>query len=289
MRPVRSIPFLLLSATSVGQVVNTVQNGVWTDPATWSCGCVPGSIQSLVIMHDVQVMGGLTMDQPQVQVTSTGSINMSFPDQVLINTSFMLEGHVFFQGMVTIQGLIDVSGMFEMTGTLVNNGQVVMDGGSMIIEGDLLNNQSIGGDGGICVYLSTNNAGSIIGTVDICDFSPTTTIPPLLDVNSGTVAGTVTYCTNSTCSPVGLGEVVLRQEISVIQNPAADHAVVEVSGENIVRGELITLDGRVITAGMHSVGNRLLIAHPGVNGFYLLRLFSDAGSSGAVRLCFTGR
>jgi hypothetical protein len=180
--------------------------------------------------------------------------------------------------------------MFEMTGTLVNNGQVVMDGGSMIIEGDLLNNQSIGGNGGICVYLSTNNVGSIGGTVDICDFSPTTTAPPILDMNSGTVAGTVTYCTNSVCSPVGLGEATLGQEISVIQNPAVDHAVLEASGENVVRGELVSLDGRVIAADMRSVGNRLLIAHPGVNGFYLLRLFSDAGSSlGAVRLCFVGR
>ena len=290
MHPRYALSFLLLSASASAQVVNTVQNGAWTSPATWSCACVPDSSQSLVIMHNVDVIGGLSLDQPQVQVTSTGNINMSFPDQVVLNTSFILEGHVFFQGSVTNLQLIDVQGTFELAGVLVNSAQVVMDGGSMIIEGDLLNYQLISGAGSICVYLLTNNNGLIAGTVDICDFSPTTTTPPILDMNSGTVAGTVTYCTNSVCSIMGVNDGKAPQTISITPNPAVDRAVVELPGQRIARGELLSMDGRVVEAGILPSGDRLLVEHPGANGCYLLRLFGTAGQRlGAVRLAFVGR
>ncbi|MEO8068194.1 MAG: hypothetical protein ABI599_10930 [Flavobacteriales bacterium] len=290
MRSYYALPFLLLATSAKAQIVTTVQDGPWTSPSTWSCGCVPAAPSSLVIMHNVGVFGSLVLDEPQVQVASTGSINMSFPDMVLISTAFIMQGHVFFQGTVTMAGLVDVSGLFEVTGMLVNNGQLTLSGGSMIIEGDLLNNQQISGNGSICVYLFTNNVGAINGAVDICDFSPTTTTPPILDANTGTVAGTVTYCTNSACGLSGVDNAAELSHILVSPNPAVDQAVVELPGQGIVRGELVSMDGRVMEAGILSTGDRLLIQHPGANGIFLLRLFGPAGQRlGTVRLAFTGR
>ncbi|MFZ1686698.1 MAG: hypothetical protein WAU70_04715 [Flavobacteriales bacterium] len=290
MRPRYALPFLLLTTFANAQVVTTVQDGPWTSPSTWSCGCVPAAPSSLVIMHNVGVFGSLLLDEPQVQVASSGSITMSFPDMVLISTAFSVQGHVFFQGTVTMAGLADVSGLFEVTGTLVNNGLLMLSGGSMIIEGDLLNNQQIDGNGSICVYLFTNNAGAINGAVDICDFSPTTPIPPIVDTNTGTVANTVTFCTNSVCAFSGLGYGADLNNISVSPNPATDHAVVELPAQRIAHGELVSMDGRMVGTRIMSSGDRLLVEHPGADGSYLLRLFGPAGERlGTVRLAFIGR
>jgi hypothetical protein len=41
---------------------------------------------------------------------------------------------------------------------------------------------------------STVNAGALTGTFDLCDMSPQTTVPPIIDINLGTVEPGITYC-----------------------------------------------------------------------------------------------
>lgn len=42
-----------------GQVITSVQDGAWSDPATWDCNCVPPVPAEMVVMHNVNLSGGL--------------------------------------------------------------------------------------------------------------------------------------------------------------------------------------------------------------------------------------
>lgn len=239
---------LLLFAPSLirAQVIATVQNGPWTNPSTWDCNCVPAPGDSLVITHSVEITGDLTFSFPQVQVTTTGELTMSFPATVILGGTFIIEGHVLLMGWISnAGGSIDVSGSFELIGVFSTDGDIVMDGGTMQVEGDLINYMSISGDGSICVYDSTNNQGTITGTVDICDATPTTSTAPIVDLNSGTIAGTVTYCTNSACAFAGVEEA-WADAVTAYPNPAG--RTMTVSGLGGIKGLLLVRDatGRAV-------------------------------------------
>lgn len=215
----RSFSTLILAAlfgTSSAQTVNTVQNGDWDAPSTWSCNCIPTPNSSLVIMHSVQLLGDLNMGFPQVQVTSTGEIMTTFPVNVINDGNFIMEGHVFFQGTFINLALVDITGFFEVAGVFHTDGDLVMDGGVLQVEGDFTNTAAVSGIGSICVYDITTNEGTISGTVDICDFTPTTAIAPIVDANTGTIEATVTYCTNSACAAGIAGSELMQVSISVV-------------------------------------------------------------------------
>ncbi len=235
MRVQYAFVLAILASTAQAQTVNTVQNGAWSAPATWSCNCVPVSTASLVVMHSVELLGDLTITNPQVQVTSTGEITTSFPVTLTLNGVFIMEGHVFISGWVYNYSLLDVTGLFEVAGDFISDGQVQMDGGTLIVEGGLTNYSSITGDGSICVVDSTVNHGSITGPLDFCDQSPTVGTPPFLDVNTGTVGSAVTFCTNSSCI-TGIADHAV-QVIALAPNPASDRMTIF----GTVAGDAITV------------------------------------------------
>jgi hypothetical protein len=58
----------------------------------------------------------------------------------------------------------------------------------------------------MCVVDTTENEGTISGTIDFCDWTPTVSTPPFIDYSPGTVESSVTFCQNSPCA-TGLTEV----------------------------------------------------------------------------------
>ena len=217
------LAFLLLPTVASAQIITTVQNGYWTDPATWSCGCVPGAGTTLEIMHSVEIASDLTFTFNQVHVTTSGEITMMFPAMILIGGTFTMEGHTLLIGDIrNVGGTINVFGYFEAIGTFLNDGELIMDGGVLQVEGNLVNTLLIDGIGSICVYDTTDNQSTIAGSVDICDATPTTSTTPIVDYNSGTIAGTVTYCTNSACGFAGIVEDPLGA-MALEPNPVRDH------------------------------------------------------------------
>ena len=230
------VPLLaLLASTAHAQTVNTVQDGAWNAPGTWSCNCVPGATASVVVMHSVQLLGDLTLTGPQLQVTSTGEITTSFPVTLTLSGVCIIEGHVFISGWVNNIGLLDITGLFEVAGDFTSDGQVLIDGGTLIVEGDFTNYSTITGDGSICVGDSTVNQGTISGPLDLCDQSPTVSSPPFLDENTGEVENTVTFCTNSACV-VGIADH-FASAISIAPNPANES--VQLVG--LATGDLISV------------------------------------------------
>jgi hypothetical protein len=184
-----------------------------------------------------------------------------------------MEGHMFLQGNVLSQGgTISVSGTLEVVGSFVNNGELIMDGGFFQVEGDLQNILLIDGDGSICVYDSTNNEGSINGTVDICDATPTTSIAPIVDQNTGTIAGTVTYCTNSVCSFAGI-EDHAQDRIGVYPDPAASGGSIRLTGDlrDLRSIALVDATGRTAQAWKPSDELQLKALDPGTYVLILQR------------------
>ena len=192
---------LVFPALLRAQTVSTVQNGAWTAPSTWDCACVPDYSQSLVIMHSVEILDALLIGHQQVQVMSTGEITMSFPGTISFNTVLLNEGHVLVMGDILNEGLFNNNGFAEVVGTFINDGSLISDAGALLrIEGDFVNQDLVQGEGAICVTDITDNQGTISGTLDLCDQTPTVNIAPFVDANTGVIESGITYCQNSPCA-----------------------------------------------------------------------------------------
>ena len=201
MRYVLAACFLAITSAGYAQTVVSAQNGPWLSPSTWDCACVPDFSQNVVIMHSVEINSALLLGHQQVQVTSVGEITMSFPETVSFNTVLINEGHVLVMGDILNQGLFNNAGFAEFIGTVLNDGSIISNAGAVMqIEGDFLNQDLLQGEGAVCVTDQTDNQGTISGTIDLCDWTPTVNMPPFIDLNSGTVESGVTFCQNSPCA-----------------------------------------------------------------------------------------
>lgn len=105
---------------------------------------------------------------------------------------------------------IEVLGDFLSGDTLGGTATFAHDG-MLSVSGDIYFSDDVSGSGNICVNGDSYNAATITGTLDFCDATGGD-----FDLNVGTIAGTVTYCSPG-CS-VGLTENF--QSWSVYPNPA---------------------------------------------------------------------
>ena len=223
-------------------------------------------------MHSVQMLGDLNMGFPQVQVTSAGEIVTTFPVNVINDGNFIMEGHVFFQGTFINLALVDITGFFEIAGVFHTDGDLVMDGGVLQVEGNFTNMAAVSGTGSICVYDITANEGTISGTVDICDFTPTTTTAPIVDANSGTIAPTVTYCTNSACATGIAGSALML--VSMLAEAGGDGVVLN----GLPIGAVVTVVdalGHICKEQRTSTARMELDATSFAGGVYRLMVRSD--------------
>lgn len=276
MRILQTLSFISTAILASAQTVNTVQNGDWFAASTWSCNCIPAASSSPVIMHSVTLNSDLFFSFPQTQVTSTGEITTPFPVNVMFGGVFIMEGHVFIAGTVSnAGGTLDIVGFFEVAGNFSNNGDLVMDGGVLQVEGNFINLASVDGTGSICVIDSTTNEGDISGTVDICDASPTVFTAPFIDENTGTIAGTVTYCSNSACA-TGIMDGSLAR-ISLGPNPANDRVQLHglLAGSTYL---IIDATGRTCTLGSASSDRTEVDVTALASGAYRVQVRTADGS-----------
>lgn len=277
MRAFSTALIVILINTTSAQTVNTVQNGDWNSPSTWSCNCVPAAGNSLVILHSVTLTNDLVFAFPQTQVTSTGEITTPFPVNVILGGVFIMEGHVFIAGTVNnAGGTLDIVGFFEVAGNFSSDGDLIMDGGILQVEGNFTNYLAVSGEGSICVVDITSNQGTITGTVDICDATPTTTTAPIVDDNSGTIAPTVTYCSNSACM-TGIDDAVLAR-LTVQQDVAGERLIVSQipAGSTLA---IIDASGRTCIIRSGSADRMVIDSSPLAGGLYHVVV----RSAGAVR------
>lgn len=188
---------------------------------------------------------------------NTGTImNSGFPGMVINND-------LYSSGTITNGTYIHVLRDLWNSETFTNNDYIVIDrtlytgdsvqftatftnNGLISIAQDMYSNQTVTGTGDFCIAGTTANSGSITGTLDICDLSGGS-----IDLNVGTVAGTVTFCSSS-CA-VGVDEKEEVASVSVYPNPFTNKLKLKVEGFDNAQFVLQNLLGqKLIDKTIHS-------------------------------------
>lgn len=200
MRASSLMAALALVPASRAQIVTSISDGDWDDPATWDCGCVP-VIDDLEVLHHVRFTGNTIVFNDSVHVAIGASLFNDTPYSIAITENIVCDGAMELIGDVDIDGSLLVHGSLEVEGELHNDNLLTVTGpGSNIrVDGDFVNAGTLDGDGDVCVTGLAANVGTMQGTLDVCDGTPTTTVPPILDWNSGTVGPDVTFCVTAAC------------------------------------------------------------------------------------------
>lgn len=135
--------------------------------------------------------------------TNTGNMQIS--------TSFLNTGDL----NVSASGLLVVQDNFLHGDTSVAASVHFVCDGTMRVNQDWGNADSISGSGQICIYGTSANWGSISGTLDMCDVSGGGQV----DGNFGTIAGSVTTCV----SPCNVGVAEYQNiPVQLYPNPSSD-------------------------------------------------------------------
>lgn len=225
------------------------------------------------------------------------------------------EGHAMFSGSVIVWGdwLNEAGGILEADTVTIWNGldnygdvfahRLIQFGNDSVagiamddfpatarIEcGSFKNHAHIMGSGTICVMDSSINysTGSISGTLDICDASLSTTSPPFIDLNLGTVSSEVGWCGGTACF-TGWRDV-RAVDLQVFPVPSVDGVFVR-TGVNMPIGHarMIGISGAVNEVAIASPGGPLRILRgPLPAGLYQLELLGQDGRRlGFARVLF---
>jgi hypothetical protein len=265
-----------LSIGSKAQVFLTAADGPWIDPATWACNCVPSVADSVEIAHHVTIQNSITLTNAWVHITPDGWMGYTSMGFLAITQPVLNEGTLYIIGDLDIDWPFDSPGHIEVNGDLFNDDSVNIGSAGLIrVNGNMANDGIIVGGGAICVSGITINNGDLLGTFDLCDGSPTTVVPPIIDTNNGTVDPGIVFCESGKCT-VGLDEALLAQ-VTVAPNPT--HGALLVEG--LPLGASCTLHdamGRTLSIDVERSDARRridLIALPA--GTYVLRVCVEQG------------
>lgn len=198
--------FLLGSTSCAAQTFHTVQNGIWNDPLTWDCGCIP-SINSVVIGHEITITTNMILFMDTVHVTNAGWLLMDAPHSVAMTETVINDATMELIGDIDVDGALIDNGIIHIDGDFHCDNLLHMGGpGTLFTCTNMANDGLVNGVGRICVAEATVNAGTIEGEVDFCDATPTTSVPPIIDLNTGTVGPSVTFCLTGACT-AGMAEL----------------------------------------------------------------------------------
>ncbi|MCC7502393.1 MAG: T9SS type A sorting domain-containing protein [Flavobacteriales bacterium] len=261
IRTLAAAAVLAVSSPVISQTIMSVQDGAWTDPATWDCTCVPPIPSNVFVMHHVTFSGPLGFG-PMLFVGPPGHLEQLSPGYIYCNPGGGLE----VNGVLSTTNYLATGCPLLITGTVMAGGGlyaglgVQLDGGTLLVTGNFSNGvgSAIDGMGQICITDSSNIQGPLTGSIDLCDLTPTTTTPPFVDGGATFVAPTITFCQNSLCATgVKEGDTVL--DVEAFPVPASNeltltgafHGKAELLLHNAV-GELVQVpahrqvDGRIV-------------------------------------------
>lgn len=220
--------------------------------------------------------------------------------------SYSVESMLYCSGSIWNEAEI-VAGSLSVVSGLWNWGQVTVRGefihgvnpiapadtrleaNSTIHTRDFINSagSEIRGPGQLCIEGHAENHGVLRGSLVICDLSPTTDVPPYLDVNTGSFWMSVTYCANSSCTWTSMSDEASVPTIQINPNPAVDllHIQLGSSSPEVDRIEVRDLGGRLVQQLTGPFAERIVLHRNGlVAGTYLLRVLRTSGGTMATQL-----
>lgn len=125
--------FLCVYTCSYSQVVSSIRNGLWNDPATWSSGIAPSSLTSseVIVLHDVVIPPAYEAIPPALRIDGSLEVNsggkLVLSNAVLtINGSWVVGGTFVFQNGSSISGAsasnttFDDGSVFEFAKTTIS-------------------------------------------------------------------------------------------------------------------------------------------------------------------------
>lgn len=256
LSPIYFILFLTLmfsGTISHSQITRiSIANGSWNNPAIWSPTGVPTlADDSIIINTAVTFTQNIADGQAMFRVNSGASLidlgndTAAFGGDRLVVNGYFSVG-VLAIGMVdsaTINGILNVATDIAQSGDFIvqSNGQVCV--GQQLATSDVFINRGsvrttnwtngavVSGNGGkFCISNYFINTDAISDNLDICDATPNTPF----DVNVGTIAGTITYCTTSPCglcpAPSGIASEFLNgNPMKVFPNPFSSTTQIEIN------------------------------------------------------------
>jgi hypothetical protein len=236
----------------------------------------------MVVMHHVQLAGGLTFS-PSLTILPTGHLEQVAPGFIYSQAPMTVAGTLSGQGFLGPGCPIILSGSI-FAGSLYLGGGMQLMGGLVWVTGNFTQaaGTTVDGDGQICVGDSSNIQGPLTGTIDLCDLTPTTTVPPFVDGGANFVGPGITFCQASFCE-LGVSDRATDLSLTAFPIPATS----EVTLTGVLEGQL---DLRVMNAlGAATAvqwarrGDRIVMQVDGLAmGLYLVEVRS-AGRSGVVR------
>lgn len=268
---------LICGSTASAQLFQSAQDGIWYDPNTWACNCVPSVADSVEISHHVTIQNSITLTNAWVHITPTGWMGFASMGFLAITQPVFNEGTLYLIGDLDIDWLFDSPGIIEVHGNFFNDDDVNIGGGGLIrVNGNFMNDGIITGGGAICVSGITVNAGDLVGTLDFCDETPTVSVPPFIDTNTGTVDQGIVYCASEKCT-VGIGDEAFAGVV-LAPNPVNDRIVI--SGIPGFASSMVLLNamGQQLEVPVRGLGSqRSMDLSSAPSGAYLLRMCTDHG------------
>ena len=259
------------------QLYQSSQDGIWYDPDTWACNCVPSVADSVEISHHVTIQNSVTLTNAWVHITPTGWFGFASMGFLAITQPVLNEGTLYLIGDLDIDWLLESPGIIEVNGNFFNDDDVNIGGGGLIrVNGNFMNDGTITGGGAICVSGITVNNGDLVGTLDFCDETPTVSVPPFIDTNTGTVDQGIVYCASEKCT-VGMVEDDLFQ-ITIAPNPSSDRIILSGLTAHVRSLSVVNAIGQPVEVPVLGTGSQRLLDLSSVPfGTYLLRLCTVEG------------
>ncbi len=240
------------------QTATSVQEGAFNDPATWDCNCIP-MLSDVVILHTVHVTATLELQMPMVHIMPSGVLMSDGQQSIFLLGDVINDGAVHTSGVIDTDGDFINNGLVSVAGAFRSHGYLQLGGASTLLTTiDLEIGGLVDGEGTICVSGYSVNYGTIQGEVDLCDGSPTTITPPIIDNNTGVVAQTVTFCAGDNCF-TGLVEGDDLSSLVAWPVPAGDQVTVEGLPSTPCLIELRDALGRIVPATIQREGSRMVV------------------------------
>lgn len=218
-------------------------------------------------------------------ITNMGSIiSSNFLNLESVTNSGSLHSNDFrntksFSNSAT--GVMTIDHNFLNTDTLSLNAVFTNDG-SVTVGNDWQNGMSpatIQGSGSFCIQNNTWNRGLMNGTFDFCDLTGGSP-----DLNTGTIASGVTYCT-SPCA-LGIDEPLEHINFSIYPNPFSTQTTLQVDYSlNNATLTIVNCYGQVVKQLNAIDGNTITLSRDNItNGIYFIRLTEENKTIATERL-----
>ncbi|MDA3819502.1 MAG: T9SS type A sorting domain-containing protein [Candidatus Delongbacteria bacterium] len=152
--------------------------------------------------------GGMIENQGQIIATNFLNLDTCLNYSEITTTD--LHNSKYFNNAA--DGNITVNHDFSNSDTLASPADFINDG-MVEVYHNWRNTQAVSGSGRFCIQNNTNNAGDMSGDFDFCDVTGEN-----IDLNTGTIAGTITFCLYPCFSKITSSGK--QEDVSVFPNPS---------------------------------------------------------------------